>query len=93
MRERAAENANFDLLGFIRQRIGQRIATLRKLAGLSQEQLAERAGIGRGHLSRIEAGKYEVTLWIVQAIAEALGMTVDIIDERLRDLAPLRVLT
>ena len=41
----------------INQRMGQRIATLRKLAGLSQEQLAERAGIGRGHLSRIEAGK------------------------------------
>ena len=77
----------------INQRMGQRIATLRKLAGLSQEQLAERAGIGRGHLSRIEAGKYEVTLWIVQAIAEALGMTVDIIDPGLQDLAPLKKLT
>ena len=29
----------------------------------------------------------------IQQIAEALGMTVDIVDERLRDLAPLRVLT
>jgi transcriptional regulator with XRE-family HTH domain len=77
----------------INQRMGQRIATLRKLAGLSQEQLAERAGIGRGHLSRIEAGKYEVTLWIVQAIAEALGMTVDIVDERLADLTPIKTLT
>lgn len=75
------------------QRMGQRIALLRKAAGMNQEQLAEKAGIGRGHLSRIEAGKYEVTLWIVQAIAEALGMTVDIIDERLADLAPLNTLT
>ena len=41
----------------------------------------------------IEAGKYEVTLWIVQAIAEALGMTVDIIDPALKDLAPLKRLT
>lgn len=76
-----------------RDRIGLRIASLRKMQGLTITQLAERAGIQRAHLSRIEAGKYAVTLETIQAIAEALGMTVDIIDERLRDLAPLRVLT
>ena len=77
----------------VRDRIGLRIASLRKMQGLTITQLAERAGIQRAHLSRIEAGKYAVTLETIQAIAEALGMTVDIIDERLRDLAPLRVLT
>ena len=76
-----------------RDRIGLRILTLRKMQQLTQEELAGRAGIDRGHLSRIEAGKYAVTLETVEAIAKALGMTVDIIDERLRDLAPLRVLT
>ena len=77
----------------INQRMGQRITSLRKLAGLSQDQLADKAGIGRTHLSRIEQGKYDVTFWIVQAIAEALGMTVDIIDERLADLTPMKTLT
>ena len=76
-----------------RDRIGLRILTLRKMQELTQEELAGRAGIDRGHLSRIEAGKYAVTLETVEAIAKALGMTVDIIDERMRDLAPLRVLT
>ena len=76
-----------------RDRIGQRIAQLRKLAGLSQEQLSERAGLQRTHVSRIEAGKYAVTLETIQAIAEALGMTVDIIDTALTDLAPLKRLT
>ena len=76
-----------------RDRIGQRIAQLRKLAGLSQEQLSERAGLQRTHVSRIEAGKYAVTLETIQAIAEALGMTVDIIDPKLADLAPLKTLT
>lgn len=75
-----------------RDRIGQRIAALRKLAGMSQEQLAERAGLQRTHVSRIEAGKYAVTLESIQAIAEALGMTVDIVDSRLTDLAPLKTL-
>ena len=76
-----------------RDRIGLRIATLRKLAGMSQEQLSERAGLQRTHVSRIEAGKYAVTLETIQAIAEALGMTVDIIDPGLQDLAPLKRLT
>lgn len=75
-----------------RNRIGRRIADLRKLAGLNQEQLSERAGLQRTHISRIEAGKYAVTLETVQAIAEALGMTVDIIDPKLADLAPLKTL-
>ena len=77
----------------VNQRIGQRITALRKLAGLSQDQLADKAGIGRTHLSRIEQGKYDVTFWVVQQIAEALGMTVDIIDERLADLTPMKTLT
>ena len=77
----------------VRDRIGLRIASLRKMQGLTITQLAERAGIPRAHLSRIEAGKYAVTLETIQAIAEALGMTVDIIDPGLQDLAPLKRLT
>ena len=76
-----------------RDRIGLRIMALRKLAGLTQEQLSERAGLQRSHIAKIERGKYAVTFETIQAIAEALGMTVDIIDPRLSDLAPLRTLT
>ena len=75
-----------------RDRIGQRITTLRKLAGMSQEQHSGMAGLQHTHVSRIEAGKYAVTLETIQAIAEALDMTVDIIDPRLADLAPLKIL-
>ena len=72
-----------------RDRIGQRIAALRKAAGLTQEELAIRAQLQRTHIGRIEAGRYAVTLETVQAIAQALGMTVDIIDPRLEGLARL----
>lgn len=72
-----------------RDRIGQRIASLRKLKEWSQEELARRAGLQRTHISRIEAGKYAVTLETIQAIAEAFGMTVDIIDPGLQNLTPL----
>ena len=77
----------------LRDRIGARITILRKQSGLTQEQLADKAGIQRTHLGRIENGKYAVTLETIQAIAEALGMTVDIIDPGLQDLAPLKKLT
>ncbi len=35
--------------------LGIAVSTLRKLRGMSQEQLAEKAGISRSHLSAIEA--------------------------------------
>lgn len=65
---------------------------LRRLRGLTQEQLAQEAGLQRTHVNRIEAGKYAVTIDVVQAIAQVLGMTVDLIDPALQDLAPLRKL-
>ena len=76
-----------------RERIGLRIMALRSLHNMTQQQLADKAGLQRTHITRIEAGKYAVALETIQAIAEAFGMTVDIIDERLADLAPLKTLT
>ena len=75
-----------------RDRIGLRILTLRKMREWSQDELARRSGLQRTHISRIEAGKNAVTLETIQAIAEAFDMTVDIIDPKLRDLAPLKSL-
>ena len=76
-----------------RERIGARIQALRCLHDMTQQQMADKAGLQRTHITRIEAGKYAVALETIQAIAEAFGMTVDIIDERLSDLAPLKKLT
>ncbi len=77
----------------LRDRIGLRVVALRKMRGWSQQELADRAGLQRTHVGRIEAGKYTVTLETIQAIAEALDMTVDIVDERLINLAPLKKIT
>ena len=76
------------------QRIGQRITALRKLEGISQQELADRAGLTRQHIGRIEKGELVSVAYVtIQQIAEALGMTVDIIDQGLTDLAPLKRLT
>ena len=76
-----------------RQRIGQRVKALRLAAGLSQQELADRAGLNRTHIGRIEDGAFGSQVETIQQIAEALGMTVDIIDPGLQDLAPLKRLT
>ena len=62
-----------------RQRIGQRIADLRKQRGITQQTLADVTGMQRNHISRIESGKYSVGFDTLQTIAEALGCTIDII--------------
>ena len=62
-----------------RQRIGQRIAELRNTKGMTQQDVADKTGLLRQHISRIEAGKYSVGFDTLQAIAEALGGTIDII--------------
>ena len=77
----------------MRERIGARVKALRLMAGLSQDELAGRAGLQRTHIGRIEGGRYSVNIETLQAIAEAFGMTVDIIDPALQDLAPLKRLT
>ena len=76
------------------ERMGQRITALRKLDGISQQELADRAGLTRQHIGRIEKGELvSVAFVTIQQIAEALQMTVDIIDTKLEGLAPLKTLT
>jgi len=42
--------------------------------GISQERLAELAGITRGYVSRIETGDVEISLAVFVRLATALGM-------------------
>lgn len=67
---------------FTRVRIGRQLAGLRRESGMTQKEVAERAGIRHEHLSRIEAGRYAVTLETVQAIAEALGASVEVVPQK-----------
>lgn len=55
---------------------GTRIRYLRKLAGLSQEKLAERAGLSTKTISYIENGKNTISFNKLTLIAEALSVPV-----------------
>ena len=56
--------------------LGLTISSLRKLRGMSQEQLAEKAGLSRSHLSAIEAPNIvrAFSVDILYNIADALGV-------------------
>lgn len=49
---------------------------LRKKKNITQAQLAEKTGIEKGQISRIENGKYNLTLATINKIAAALGAKV-----------------
>ncbi len=54
--------------------VGSRVRALRLNADLSQEVLAERCGIFRTYLSRIESGSANPTLVVLVALAHSLSV-------------------
>ena len=52
--------------------VGERIKTLRQKKGLTQDDLANRAGLNRVHLYRLETGRQSMTLRTLKIIADAL---------------------
>jgi putative transcriptional regulator len=57
-----------------RARFGARLRQLRKRAALKQEQLAERAGIDRKSISRMENAQHSPALDVIFQVARALGV-------------------
>ncbi len=58
----------------IRSRFGSRVRQLRRERGLSQERLAQLAGIDRTYLGGVERGERNPALLNIVRIAGALGV-------------------
>lgn len=54
------------------KQLGEAIRARRKLSELTQEALADAAGIDRSHMGKIERGERNVTLLNIVRIAKAL---------------------
>lgn len=57
-------------------RLGKQIKKYRKLAGLTQERLADKVRVSTTHIGLIETGKRRVSLKTLQKIASAVGVKV-----------------
>jgi transcriptional regulator with XRE-family HTH domain len=55
--------------------VGKNIRRLRKACGMTQEQLADEAGMATRYLSGVERGEENPTLRFLAKIADALGTT------------------
>jgi len=57
------------------EKFGDRIRKLRKTQGLSQEELAELAGLHRNYIGGIERGERNIALLNIVRLAKALGVS------------------
>lgn len=57
--------------------LGKHLKKARKEAGLTQEQLAERAGVSRAAVARYESGEIEPSLKTLVSIADTLNVSTD----------------
>ena len=56
--------------------VAQRIKEIRKAKGITQDHLAELAGLNRTHLYRLEGARQSMTLRRLKIIADALDVKV-----------------
>ncbi len=55
---------------------GDKVRTVRMKQGLSQEELAARAGVHRTYIGMIERAEKNITLKNIDKIAKALGVSI-----------------
>ncbi|UZD22287.1 helix-turn-helix transcriptional regulator [Algoriphagus halophytocola] len=60
----------------IKEAFGQKVKLLRKAKELSQEDLADKSGLNRPYISAIEQGKRNVSLEVIEKLAEALDIEI-----------------
>ncbi len=55
--------------------IGERLIGLREKCGLTQNGLAERAGVSQTHLRRVELGQADITVGHLQLLCDAINIS------------------
>lgn len=63
-----------------RERIGKQLTHIRESKGITQMQLAEMTGYDQSNISKIERGKYNVSIDIIQKVCDALGARIEVVE-------------
>jgi transcriptional regulator with XRE-family HTH domain len=58
------------------RQLGMRLKALRETRRLSQATLARRAKVTREYVNRLEGGRYDPTIGVLQRLARGLGVPV-----------------
>ena len=70
-------------MGGLPQQFGEIVRSRRQTAGLSQEALADKAGLHRTYVGMLERGERNPTIVVVKQLANALGITMTSLVEEL----------
>lgn len=73
------ENLPEDILNALTAREETPVKILRRFRGLTQKELAERAGISRPYLTEIETGKKDGSIRAMKALADVLRVNVGVL--------------
>ena len=57
--------------------VSKRIIYLRERCGLTQNGLAEKAGVSQTHLRRVELGESDITIGHLQLLCDAMSITME----------------
>ena len=57
--------------------VSKRIIALRERCGLTQNGLAERAGVSQTHLRRVELGQADITVGHLQLLCDAMSISLN----------------
>ncbi|MEJ5997940.1 type II toxin-antitoxin system Y4mF family antitoxin [Corynebacterium sp. H130] len=60
------------------QQLSVAISERRKQLGLTQQELAERTGVGRQWINEVERGKPAAQLYLILDLLDALGLKVEV---------------
>jgi transcriptional regulator with XRE-family HTH domain len=71
------------------QRLGARIRALRLAGGLTLDQLAERSGVSRAMISRVERGESSPTAALLDRVCAGLGTMLSVLFREEADARPL----
>lgn len=59
----------------IKMWLGQRVKELRHKLGISQEELADLAGLDRTYITSVECGRRNISIVNIEKLAKALNVT------------------
>ena len=56
--------------------VGERLLELRNMCSLTQNGLAEKAGVSQTHLRRVELGQADITVGHLQLLCDAMNISI-----------------
>ena len=71
------DNQNRKLRKEFTTQLSERLKELRKDRKLTQQELAEKAGLHLTYIGHLELGKYHPTVFVMWKISKALGVTMN----------------